>query len=58
MIYDPFFLVHSIRDSGISLENAQALALTLVQAKAVELGKEDLWGNWWHYGGKKVDLGV
>ena len=52
MIYDPWPLVEGIRDN-ITLDKAVKSALALVEKRAKEVGKSELWGDsWGRKGGK------
>jgi hypothetical protein len=46
IIYDPWPLVEGITDNA-TFENAKKMAISLVEVKAKELEKLELWGDLW-----------
>jgi hypothetical protein len=46
IIYDPWPLVRGITDNT-TFENAKTVAISLVEEKAEELNKSELWGDSW-----------
>jgi hypothetical protein len=47
IIYDPRPLVQGIIQGAIPIEDAKAFAISMVEGKALELGKSGLWGDLW-----------
>ena len=46
IIYDPLPFVEGITNNA-TFENAKTIAISLVEVKAQELGKSELWGDLW-----------
>lgn len=53
VIYDPWPLVEEITDDT-TLEKAKKSAISLVEKRAVEVGKSELWGDFWGRKRKRV----
>ena len=51
--YDTGPLVERIEEGSISVEGAKNEAMTMVRAKAAELGKQELWENPWGRKGRR-----
>lgn len=54
IIYDPRLLVQGITEGTTLIEDARAFSISIVESRALELGKSELWEDSW--GRKKGKL--